>query len=110
MAKPVNDLRCSHLSACPTCRKTIDALSEALDELRHRHHGTPQQECPLSARQLQILAGKADGLSVGQIARRVRITENTIKQHLRNARKALGYDSASTTLLVAVALRNGWIK
>ncbi|MCA1702019.1 MAG: helix-turn-helix transcriptional regulator [Actinobacteria bacterium] len=44
----------------------------------------------LSTRQREILELVAEGLSNGQIAKRLFLTESTIKQHLRGAYKILG--------------------
>lgn len=44
----------------------------------------------LSARQREILKLVKDGLSNAQIAKRLFVTESTVKQHLRSAYKALG--------------------
>lgn len=44
----------------------------------------------LSARQREILKLVADGMSNAQIARRLYISESTVKQHLRSAYKLLG--------------------
>lgn len=44
----------------------------------------------LSARQREILKLVADGMSNAQIARRLYLSESTVKQHLRSAYKLLG--------------------
>jgi len=50
----------------------------------------PANLAPLSARQREILGYVVEGLSNAEIARRLFLTESTIKQHLRAAYKLLG--------------------
>lgn len=47
-------------------------------------------QAPLTSRQQEILALVAEGLTNAQIARRLYLSEFTIKQHLRHAYKLLG--------------------
>jgi DNA-binding NarL/FixJ family response regulator len=44
----------------------------------------------LSPRKVEILEMVAEGLSNAQIAKRLYLSESTVKQHLRSAYKALG--------------------
>ena len=46
--------------------------------------------CPLTARELEILRLVADGNTNGQIARRLWVTEQTVKFHLSNTYRKLG--------------------
>ncbi len=51
---------------------------------------SPRIEQPLSARELEVLARVAEGLSNRQIAMRMDIAEGTVKRHLHNAYTKLG--------------------
>ena len=62
----------------------------------------------LTSRQLEVLELVVEGLSNAQIARRLFVSESTVKQHLRGAYKTLGVKSR----LKAASLlrRGGWPK
>ena len=47
-------------------------------------------DCPLTARELEVLRLVADGHTNGQIARRLWVTEQTVKFHLSNTYRKLG--------------------
>jgi DNA-binding NarL/FixJ family response regulator len=49
----------------------------------------------LSARQREILGYVVEGLSNAEIARRLFLSESTIKQHLRTAYKLLGVNNST---------------
>jgi DNA-binding NarL/FixJ family response regulator len=48
------------------------------------------EECPLTARELEILRLVAQGMTNGQIARQLWVTEQTVKFHLSNTYRKLG--------------------
>jgi DNA-binding NarL/FixJ family response regulator len=50
----------------------------------------PPDLCGLSASQREILEHLSEGLTNAQIAKRLFLTESTVKQHLCQAYKALG--------------------
>ncbi len=49
-----------------------------------------RQKAKLGSRKVEILEMVVEGLSNAQIAKRLYLTESTVKQHLRAAYKALG--------------------
>ena len=61
----------------------------------------------LSKRRREVLAMYAGGLTHGQVATRLGLAEDTIKQHLWHARRDLG--AHSTCEAVAIAMRAGLI-
>ena len=62
----------------------------------------------LSPRQIEVLELAAEGLTVMGIARRLLITERTIRKHLRDARDRL--NAQNTTQAVAIALATNLIE
>jgi DNA-binding CsgD family transcriptional regulator len=61
----------------------------------------------ITARQLQCLSHAADGLTMRQIAARVYLSTDTVKNDLVRVREALR--AHNTTHAVAIAMRNGLI-
>ena len=59
----------------------------------------------LSARERDVLRFVADGLSNKQIARRLEITERTVKYHVNSAMTKLGADNRAQAVAVAVRRR-----
>jgi DNA-binding NarL/FixJ family response regulator len=59
----------------------------------------------LTARQRQVLAFVADGLTNLEIAEQLRIGETTVEQHVRDVRSA--YGASNPALAVALAMRRG---
>lgn len=89
--------------------RTTDLVDGSVDrELRTppRATPTPEQTCPLTARQLEVLRLYADGLSRDQVATRLHLGSNTVRSHLTNISAALGKPPRAA---VAHAVRNGWI-
>lgn len=68
----------------------------------------PPAECPLTDRQLEVIAAAADGLNRAEIGQRLYMAETTVKTHLHAAAVRLG--ARSTTHAVAIALRAGWVE
>lgn len=64
--------------------------------------------CPLSKRELEILADVAVGRSNRTIGNRLGITERTVKNHLTNVFREL--QTTDRTAAVVLALRNGWLE
>lgn len=63
--------------------------------------------CPLTARELQLLASVAAGRSNRTIGRRFNISEQTVKNHLTNILHRL--QVPDRTAAVVLALRHGWL-
>jgi len=61
-----------------------------------------------SRRQLEILALLAEGLTYGEAADRLYISNETVKSHLKYVRHSLL--AKNSTHAVAIAIRNGYIK
>jgi DNA-binding NarL/FixJ family response regulator len=57
---------------------------------RQRVEQTPQEGCPLTDRELEILRLVAQGYTNGRIARELWVTEQTVKFHLSNTYRKLG--------------------
>jgi DNA-binding NarL/FixJ family response regulator len=53
---------------------------------------------PLTRRQVDVLLLLADGLTNGQIARRLGISEGTIRAHLENAYRQLGVNNRTAAV------------
>ena len=64
--------------------------------------------CPLSDREMEILAGVAEGCSNKEIGRRCGISDQTVKNHLTTVLRKL--DVTDRTEAVVIALRNRWLK
>ena len=64
-----------------------------------------QYKLDLTGRELEVLSAAADGERSKEIARRLGITERTVKAHLTNIYNKLGVDSRAAA--VAVAARRG---
>ena len=73
---------------------------------------TPSPEsavaCPLSDREMEILAGVAEGCSNKEIGRRCGISDQTVKNHLTAVLRKLNV--TDRTEAVVIALRNRWLK
>jgi DNA-binding NarL/FixJ family response regulator len=68
----------------------------------------PAAPCPLSDREMEILAGVAEGCSNKEIGRRCGISDQTVKNHLTTVLRKLGV--TDRTEAVVIALRNRWLK
>ena len=75
-----------------------------------------QLRCPMpparvvrevTAREIEVLQLVADGLAGGQIARRLWVSEETVKTHVANALDKLG--ATSRAHAVAIGIRRGLI-
>ena len=56
---------------------------------------------PLTSRERQIVLVVSEGLSNKQIARRLRLTEGTVKVHLHNIYQKLGVSNRTTLAILA---------
>ena len=68
----------------------------------------PSRRCPLTRRELEILADVAVGRGNRTIGSRLGITERTVKNHLSNIMREL--HTTDRTAAVVLALRNGWLE
>ena len=71
-------------------------------------HEQPAMPCPLSEREMEILAGVAEGCSNKDIGRRCGISDQTVKNHLTTVLRKLSV--TDRTEAVVVALRQRWLK
>lgn len=67
-----------------------------------------KRECPLRARELEIVKAMAEGDSAKTAARKLKTTPNAINMALQIARRIV--DVKNTPALIAMSLREGWIK
>jgi two-component system, NarL family, response regulator DegU len=65
------------------------------------------QPCPLTPRELEILAGVAEGCSNRTIGELLGISEQTVKNHLAKVLQRLR--APDRTAAVVIALRQGWL-
>lgn len=68
----------------------------------------PESPCPLSDREMEILAGVAEGCSNKEIGQRCGISDQTVKNHLTTVLRKLGV--GDRTEAVVIALRHRWLK
>lgn len=62
---------------------------------------------PLTAREAEVLAAAAEGGTIGDIARRVHLSEGTVRNHLSSAIGKTGARNRSDA--VGIATRQGWL-
>jgi two-component system response regulator DesR len=70
-------------------------------------HALIAGRCPLSAREREVLAAAADGASVAEIARRLGLSEGTVRNYLSLAIQKLGVANRAQAVQKARAL--GWV-
>lgn len=61
----------------------------------------------LTAREIEVLQALADGLSTEEAAKKLYISPNTVKTHLRRIGEKLGLGRTPRELLVAIGFRKG---
>ena len=66
-------------------------------------------DCPLSARQYEVVLLAMRGLETKQIAVSLGITVSTVRSHLFEARKTLGLTGQGRGALMALMLNRGWV-
>jgi two-component system, NarL family, response regulator DesR len=64
-------------------------------------------DSPLSAREAEVLAASADGASVAHVARRLFLSEGTVRNHLSAAIQKL--DATNRTEAARLAQEKGWL-
>ncbi|MFF7966691.1 LuxR C-terminal-related transcriptional regulator [Streptomyces sp. NPDC007903] len=88
----------------------IDRLNAEIDRLsvQQLHADShPAEDCPLTPRQVEILALTASGLSCKETAKRIGVRHQTVQKHrcLINARLGVHTSAAS----VSICLLRGWL-
>jgi two-component system nitrate/nitrite response regulator NarL len=98
---------CDAVAAAARGEVTLGAIFEqdVLGEIRH-HGESPRPE--LSAREREVLALVAEGLSAPAIGQRLIIEESTVKTHLRNIYEKL--EVTERAAAVAEAMRRGLLE
>jgi DNA-binding NarL/FixJ family response regulator len=87
----------------PSVARKVVAEFARLAEREHRRSEQPLVE-PLSARELEVLALVAEGLSNREIGERLFITEGTVKNHVSNVLAKLGVRDRTQAILRAQEL------
>ncbi|MFW6775364.1 response regulator [Nocardioides sp. CPCC 205120] len=75
-----------------------------LDEFKHMSQGerTPAPNLKLTERELQVLRLVATGINNREVAKRLEISENTVKNHVRNILEKLQLHSRMEAVMYAV--------
>lgn len=63
--------------------------------------------CPLTARELEVLSHAAEGRENAQIAKRLFLSTETVRTHIKSILRKLG--AADRTQAVHIAHRHGWL-
>ena len=84
-----------------------DLVDRLLDGVPAASEAEDPSPCPLTARELEILALVAEGLSNRSIAEQLDLSEQTVKNHVAAAMHKLG--AATRTRAVMSAIRNEWL-
>jgi LuxR family quorum sensing-dependent transcriptional regulator len=71
----------------------------------HDHIPAPRER--LTSREIEIMTWTARGKTQWEVAALLSISEETVKRHIRNARRKLG--ATNKTHAIALALRHGFI-
>jgi NarL family two-component system response regulator YdfI len=72
-----------------------------------QRHSAPSDAMPLTDRELEVLRAVAEGQQNKEIARRLDISERTVKAHLTSVYNKLGVDSRAAA--IAQAAQAGWL-
>ncbi|GAA1391002.1 response regulator transcription factor [Luteococcus peritonei] len=64
-------------------------------------------DSPLTARETEVLQAAADGATVAEVARRVHLSEGTVRNHLSQAMAKTG--AATRAEAVHIAAERGWV-
>lgn len=68
--------------------------------------GQPPPEPPsLTAREVECMRLAAQGLTIGETARRIQVAERTVEFHLGNAMRKLGATNKLRAVVVALQLK-----
>jgi two-component system, NarL family, response regulator DevR len=84
-----------------------DLVEQVLDHFRNSMQSVPEPTNPLTAREIEILGLVAQGLRNREIADRLDVNEQTIKNHIRTVMHKLG--APNRTRAVLSAIRNEWL-
>jgi two-component system, NarL family, response regulator DevR len=84
-----------------------DLVDRMLDGFRATAQAEPPAPCPLTARELEVLALVGEGLRNREIAESLDLTEQTVKNHVGAAMHKLG--APTRTRAVMSAIRNEWL-
>lgn len=76
-----------------------ELLTRLMDRMHHAEHGAGYD---LTARELDVLALVAEGLSNGDIGQRLVVSVNTVRNHVANILAKLGAHSKLEALVIAV--------
>jgi two-component system nitrate/nitrite response regulator NarL len=76
-------------------------LVEYFEALRQTPKPGARANDPLTSRERQIVRVVSEGLTNKQIARRLRLTEGTVKVHLHNIYQKLGVSNRTTLAILA---------
>ncbi|MGY4333227.1 DNA-binding CsgD family transcriptional regulator [Bradyrhizobium sp. LB7.2] len=69
---------------------------------------TEPQQCPLTARELEIARYLSNGETAASISGKINCTEASVAMQIKIARRVAG--ARNTPHLAAIALRKGWIE
>ncbi|WP_435244905.1 response regulator transcription factor [Streptomyces tendae] len=94
-----------HAPAARTVRTLLDEI-DRLNERSPLELAAPADDCPLTARQLQVLIGTANGQECPEIARHLGLSPKTVRKYRIVAMQHLGVRTAAQA--VAVCLVRGW--
>ncbi len=99
LVKAIEDVNAGGAVVSPKMAgKLFDALAPML---RHREFTAPHKPT-LTGREIEVLGYVAQGLTSKQIGRTLFISENTVKNHVRNILDKLGLHSRNEAVLYAV--------
>lgn len=92
----------------------LKAGTKALILVESMHSHTPYskvyipQGCPLTQREIQIVECVSYGMTNKQVAEKLSLSHLTIKSHLMRIGKEIG--TGSRSMIVSIAIQNGWIE
>jgi two-component system, NarL family, nitrate/nitrite response regulator NarL len=81
-------------------------VNQALDRERKRKAEADVLETALTARERELVLLVSDGLSNKEIARKIGVTEGTVKIHLHNIYQKLGVTNRTSMVSLALAYRS----
>jgi DNA-binding NarL/FixJ family response regulator len=94
-------IRCVHAGQVWASSAELQFVVQALGR-PGRVRLTPETEAALSAREIDVVVGLTDGLSNREIARRLNLTEHTVKNYLCRIFEKLGVSSRVEVILQAL--------
>jgi len=93
----------------PGRRRPLMLIARENHERIDRRASAVWDTCPLTHRQLEVLQLCAEGLTYEEVANDLGIGTKGVHKLLQEARAKVGLGRMNRTLLVAVAMREGWI-